>query len=295
MSGLILQRVVARMLFDPRWRAEVFADPEGCLATLSLSDRERGWLLEPDPRRWGADTERRQRCLEAMLRESLVSSEAALAAGLSRSQLIEFFSSQGAHQSIQSGTRLLYSYLGWLEARLPPPLSWLPSLEAALARGRASTPAPPLPPAPLPRSGRSLDALKLGLPAGAVILILPLGAFAEFGRRLSVLQAAPEPVLEALKGAPWTPEVQAKDEEALLLIPRVTGLHCEQLSPGLAGLLELTAQRPDGRPLRALLRHLRAASLKLSEARSLIQELLDDQILVRVSPQQSRGRQRRAR
>ncbi|MFN8548539.1 MAG: hypothetical protein U0527_11420 [Candidatus Eisenbacteria bacterium] len=69
MSHIAVQRVMVRMLFDRAYADRVLATPEETLRGEDVSERERAWLLRPDPRAWRADAGRPRRALSALLQE----------------------------------------------------------------------------------------------------------------------------------------------------------------------------------------------------------------------------------
>ena len=61
MSYHQLQRVVVRMLYDPAFVAQIFADATTALRDEDLTDQERRWLVEVDRRAYAVDPLRRTR------------------------------------------------------------------------------------------------------------------------------------------------------------------------------------------------------------------------------------------
>ena len=69
MSAAGVQRVVVRMLFDPRFRDAVYAEPAAALAATDLTAEERGWVVRPDRRAYATDVTRHARALLALAEE----------------------------------------------------------------------------------------------------------------------------------------------------------------------------------------------------------------------------------
>jgi hypothetical protein len=138
MNSQALQRVVVRMLFDPVFADAVYRDPDSVLTEVCLEPAERGWLIEPDRRRWAADSLRRTRALHGLLEEYPVSG----AYGVRMRgvpSLDPFFSSVLFHQCIQDGGFLAESFGVWL-ATWPEPISTFARIEHALAVIRRQAP-----------------------------------------------------------------------------------------------------------------------------------------------------------
>lgn len=101
MSHIALQRVMVRMLYDPRFASRVLRDPENELPGEGLTAEERGWLLRPDPRAWRTDPERPLRSLTALLQEYPASAALAVTSGGGADAILRFFASPAFHRVIQ--------------------------------------------------------------------------------------------------------------------------------------------------------------------------------------------------
>jgi hypothetical protein len=105
---------MVRMLFDPRFAERALRDPEGALADVELSDRERAWLRAPDPRGWRTDPERPDRALTVLVQEYPASVALAAASGGGLEKLRVFFSSAGFHRAIQDRGSMALAFGGYL-------------------------------------------------------------------------------------------------------------------------------------------------------------------------------------
>lgn len=114
MSHLALQRVVVRMLYDPRLVEQIYRDPESALSDERLSPEQRRWLVAGDRRAWGADPLRRGRSLHGLLREYPAAGALAIRAAGSVGVLERFFSSRTFHRCIQLGGSLAMAFGAWL-------------------------------------------------------------------------------------------------------------------------------------------------------------------------------------
>jgi len=102
MSARTLQRVVVRMLHDAAFRAAVYADPATALADLALTPDDHRLLLAADARAWGADTQRSERVLSALVTELPVAVLVLLEEGLSLARLRRFFEGAQFHATIMA-------------------------------------------------------------------------------------------------------------------------------------------------------------------------------------------------
>lgn len=137
-----MQRVVVRMLFDPVFVEQVYANPDAALAGLELDNGLVEQLLTNDRRLWNADRMRRRRALHILIEEFKVASTLAMHEGRSLSLLDAFFSSAPFHQAVQLRGYMAIAYVAYLESLLQagtlssPHLVAALRLEAAMARSR---------------------------------------------------------------------------------------------------------------------------------------------------------------
>ena len=156
MSYHVLQHVVVRMLFDPKFVKAVYAQPEEALAGLALTSREHAQILAIDQRAWGYDSLRQLRSLRTLVEEFKVSSTLALAETRQLAFLAEFFASPAFHQSVQQRGSMALGFAQFLadacqKGRLKTPqLPDILRLETLMARCRRELLGLPLDPSPLP-------------------------------------------------------------------------------------------------------------------------------------------------
>jgi hypothetical protein len=176
MAHLALQRVMVRMLYDPAFTDRVLADPAAELADTDLTDEERAWLLDPDPRAWRADPERVHRSLDVLVQQFPASAGlAARAAGDPRS-LLRYFRSPEFHACMQEGGSMALAFGDWLVERAgtgtfrDSRVTALAGLErAVVALRRSASPVPP-PSGPGRRYRLSPDKALHRAPAGTADL-----------------------------------------------------------------------------------------------------------------------------
>jgi len=151
MSALQLQRIVVRMLYDPAFVAQVFADPEAALQYEELTAQERSWLLATDQRSYMLDPLRPTRTLTALIEEFPVAVHQVVQCNSSHAHLHAFFRSASFHRCIQQRGSLAEAFSMYLlsedlQPRPADPLfTQVVQLETALAQlrrrphGRTST------------------------------------------------------------------------------------------------------------------------------------------------------------
>lgn len=154
MSARTLQRVVVRMLHDPVFRAAVYADPARALADLALSPDDQRLLLAPDARAWGADAQRSERVLSALVTELPVSVLALFEEGLSLARLRRFFESPFFHATIMARGSLAPAFADYLATLTKRPRTQtFIRLEHAIALVRRAHDQVSIPPGHLMRAG----------------------------------------------------------------------------------------------------------------------------------------------
>jgi len=122
-----LQRVVVRMLHDPRFAGAVFAGA----SVPELTDRERRMLLDTDPQAYRTDPYRRSRVLQSLI-EEFTGSVALASAGGGVGRVDAFLSSPAFHTAIQQRRSLALAFGAWLGPRAPG----VAEFETAVARAR---------------------------------------------------------------------------------------------------------------------------------------------------------------
>lgn len=162
MSHAILQRVVVRMLYDPDFAARVLADPDGALAGVDVSQEERAWLREPDPRAWGADDSRPLRSMTALLQQFPASAALAVRAAGSPGAVSGFYGSAWFHRAVMERGSLALAFgeylaeLGASGPRADGRVIPLVRLEQAIVRLRQA-----VGPVPPPLGGDALGLFRL--------------------------------------------------------------------------------------------------------------------------------------
>jgi hypothetical protein len=250
MSYHQLQRVVVRMLYDPAFVAQIFADPATALRDEDLTDQERRWLVAADQRAYAVDPLRRARTLTALIEEFPVSVQHLVQQTGQPTLLDAFFSSPHFHACIQQRGSLAAAFSAYILAAAlqhPAPghtLSPLVQLETAMARLRrqpgnseaASTAAQP----------------GLALAPTAALLHVPGGTLAHYQAALDILHsdtdgliaAACKPFTLPLPRETWEDEwlliVWHQDRAAIEILPEALG-HLLATAPALRSALVTTA------------------------------------------------------
>ena len=252
MSAAAVQRVVVRMMFDPSFRAAVYAEPARALAGADVTAEERAWLVRPDPRAYATDGTRAARALLALTEELPAATAWARAEGRDPEA---FFTSPALHACVEERGVLVYAYAAWLAEGASAPLAQLVALEAAVARARRGRVEPD------PRG----DGLVLG--PRAALLPTPDGALAWWHAvREAATLGRPLPV-PALSGV----------HDVLIIVADDGATSAEVLAEGLAALLE-QARAPVARA--ALEAHAAALGLTAEEAAEIVDGLVVDRVLV---------------
>lgn len=215
MSGVALQRVVARLLYDPALVERLYSG----FPVPEISEDQRALLLKVDRRAWGTDPYRRGRALTSLLEEFPAS---AALAGVHT--LDPFFSSTDFHNCVQRRGLLALAFGAWIARRVGP----VAHLETAFAAARRAT---------RPRGAGLITA------PGVVSLALPAGTL----ERLNALRArlGPDPLGALAAGGLALAELRGPlgPEPAWLLVERGAdgGVGVGAVSEALGGLLRFTA------------------------------------------------------
>jgi hypothetical protein len=206
MSQVALQRVLVRMLYDPRFCAKVMASPEHTLRDVSLSARERRWLAEADPRAWQLDPLRRTRTLQALLEEYPLTAALVVQQSRCTRLLDKYFESSAFHQAIQNRQSLSLSFgeaLPMLLHGLPCSVLAMTIIEFAIARKRrAAFPVGS-------ESDTSLESLPMGvleqhragtftLSPAIEVLSAPKGSLELYGKLFALVRQHPKGILPGL-------------------------------------------------------------------------------------------------
>jgi hypothetical protein len=214
------------MLYDPDFARDVYTDRDTTLDGEDLSETERDWLTEPDPRAYRTDAFRRSRSLAALMEEFPAAAAFVLRRGREgsirpeTSLLDAFFSSPVFHRCIRDGSSMVFAFGDYLvlEAHegvaADPRVAPLARLEAAIARVRRAD----------PPAGLAPDAERLALAPRARVVELPAGT-SELHHRLSrALTARGRTALQSLLDPRWSLPVLldlANDQGEHLLVERV--------------------------------------------------------------------------
>lgn len=249
-QSVALQRVIVRMLFDPRFVERVY----GGEPVPELDARSRELLLAVDRGAWGTDPHRRARALTALLEE--LPASAALA-GVER--LDAFFSSPVFHRAIQARQSLVAAFGGWI-LPLAGPVATLESAVAAARRDRRPSPGPGLVRAP-----------------GVRVIRVRGGTLERYQQVRRAL--GPDPLRSLASGAVALGVLPPLIGEEILLIERdgEGGYQLGELPDALAQLIERAGRAC---PREALLAEARALGAEPGEDAEIIDGLVQDGILV---------------
>ncbi len=230
MSHAVLQRVVVRMLHDPRFAASVFQHDARALSGLDVTAEERQWLLAADPRAFRTDPERGTRLWQAACDELAVALFVVLRCGIAPARLEEFCSTRHFHDAIMAENALVVAMGAFLEevartrgqpARRELAVS-LVRLDTAMARLRRRA-TPPCPPG------------KLVLSETALVVRLPAGTLAAYERVAPCARA--ETLFDPAAPLPPLPSLEPRHSELVLLERAASGLRLGAVSDALGKLL----------------------------------------------------------
>jgi hypothetical protein len=253
-----LQRMVVRLMVDPKWRREVF---EGAL-TPELDEDERRLLMACDPRAFGVDPYQRARLLSALMEEFPVGTAMVADGGRALHHADAFLSSADFHVGVQERQRIALIYGAWLANRI----GGVGRIELALAQSRRDRRDP-----------------GVGISRGRGWV--PLRAQAESIYRFAALRErlGANPVQALADGVSlWGLPVPGKGEEFLLVEPGPAGEG--SVGEVTEGLLMLLTATTVARP-RAEVRDVAlAAGAEEHEVDDLLAELLGEGLLVEVLP-----------
>jgi hypothetical protein len=273
MSHHHLQRVVVRMLYDPTFVAQIFADPATALGHEELTDQERRWLVEVDRRAYAVDPLRRSRTLTALIEEFPVSVHHLVQQTGQAALLDAFFSSVYFHTCIQQRGSLAAAFSEYvLSAALhhaSPGLALVPlvQIETAIAHLRRQ----PSRPNATPPSTCHL----LRLAPTVALMSAPLGTLAHYQATLETLRSDPDGlVAAALKPSTLSTPQEAQDHEWLLIVWHQDSAAIELLSEALGPLLAATPA-----PRSALVATICTLGADVHEANEILDDLVTDGVL----------------
>lgn len=148
-AHLQLERLITRMLFDSTLVEQIYKNPHEFLKQGLINAEELDWIQNIDPRRWGADSTRTHRALEALLTHLPQSIALCSLAGATVHTYLQFFQSKDFHQSIQNRQLMSEGFSSWLlqEVNCPWPKlrAGINHLECAIAYLKAHEVALPFP------------------------------------------------------------------------------------------------------------------------------------------------------
>jgi hypothetical protein len=280
-SAQALQRVVVRMLFDPAFRLRVYADSAAALQDVEITAEERQWLLTPPPQAYGTDIHRRSRTLSGVLEEYPVAGALAVRGHHGLARLQGFFASAFFHQCVQQRGSLAEAFGGYLQADVfadQPEIARLAVIELSIVRVRRAADIPPV-------SASGTEA-RVRLAPWVELLSVPSTALPRYStvlRRLrqhrgSLLGA----VLDPTYRLPAGPSIHNGATEWVLVVgvPGGDGPSLEPTSQELGALLSAAQQERTFGALCAVAVCLGATP---EEVTGILEELLADQLLIRVS------------
>lgn len=282
MSAIALQRMVVRMMYDPAFRKQVYANPERALRGVPLTPQERQWLVTPAPGAYGADAYRSDRALTGLLEEFPVASALAVRLPRGIQRLRQFFSTSNFHQCVQargSMAAAFGTYLGseaFRSRRTPPEISHIARVEMGIAQVRRSSP-------PLSSATESVTAETwLGLAPWIAVLTVHPDTLDRYSTLLAFLRqhggSLVEAVLDTQRRLPPGSTFRGKATAFVLVshIPGSDGPSLESLSDDLGNLLA-AAKTP--RLVGELCALAEDMGCEPEEAQEVIAGLVDDRIL----------------
>jgi hypothetical protein len=288
MSSIALQRVIVRMLFDPKFTARVYENPILTLDEVELTDRERTWLIEVDPRAWRIDGARSHRALEGLLRRYPVSVALWVVDGERARELLAFFHSDLFHECIQQRGYLSEAFAHWLaetaRADVSPWLKEMVGIETEIGRTHRGFKM-------FDRSlcsknnasahGELTDGAesRLHLPPWVALLRGARGADDIYGALIGHIEQRPQGRSSALEGLNRRPLPSPEGEVTLLIEATAEGAQVGEIPDGLATLLSRAGSSSEGAPLSALLSLISEAGLDPNEAPAVIDGLIADHLL----------------
>ncbi len=296
MGHVALQQVVVRMLYDPRFRAEVFEAPAAALAGVDVTGEEKRWLLAPDHRAWRAQSELQRRALSALIQEYPASVTLALRAPGGLASIDAFFSDPTFHACVETRGWMAVAFGDYLrstsaefdDARLEP----VAGLEQAIVRLRAGAALRP-PPAAAHLEGERLSAARRvpgwHLSPDKTLTLAASGTAALHAAIYRQLDAQGEElvtrILDMDRSIPATPVGTEADQPLILELARDQGSRTQWLV-GIAEVTEelaalLARATPHAPPhLDRLIEHASALGADPTEAPEIVLGLIEEGTLV---------------
>jgi hypothetical protein len=273
MSHHHLQRVVVRMLYDPAFVAQIFADSATALSHEDLTEQERRWLVEVDRRAFAVDLLRRTRTLTALIEEFPVSVHHLVQQTGHAALLDTFFSSAHFHTCIQQRGSLAAAFSEYMLAAAPhrgsPGLALAPlvQLETAMAHLRRQ---------PSRRDTTSLPTCHLLRLAPTVVLMpAPMGTLAYYQATLDALRSDADGLVAAALKPSTLPDTQkTEDHEWLLIVWHQDHTAIELLPEALGPLLAATPA-----PRSVLVATICTLGADVHEANEILDNLVADGVL----------------
>jgi hypothetical protein len=282
MSYHQLQRVVVRMLYDPAFVAQVFANPATALRDEDLTDQERRWLVEADRRAYAVDPLRRARTLTALIEEFPVSVQHLMQQTGQLALLDAFFSSTHFHACIQQRGSLAVAFSEYMRATaLQPPapglaLSPLVQLETAMARLRRRQ--------GNPEAASTAAQHSLALAPTVALLHVPDGTLTHYQAALDILNSDTDGLIAAACKPSTLPLLQQTQEDEWLLIMWHQDRTAIEILPEALGHLLATTPAPRS----ALIATVCAFGADTDEAKEIIDDLIADGVLYEKTGARSR-------
>ena len=273
MSHHHLQRVVVRMLYDPAFVAQIFADPAAALGHEDLTEQERHWLVEVDRRAYAVDPLRRTRTLTALIEEFPVSVHHLVQQTGQTALLDAFFSSTHFHTCIQQRGSLATAFSEYVLSAAPhrrsPDLALAPlvQIETAMAHLRRQ-------PSHLNVTPPSM-CHRLRLAPTVALIPAPVGTLAHYQATLEALRSDPDGlVAAALKPSTLPAPPEAQDHEWLLIVWHQDSAAIELLPEALGPLLAATPA-----PRSVLVNTICTLGADVHEANEILDDLVTDGVL----------------
>jgi hypothetical protein len=114
----LIQRVLVRMLYDPRFRDAVFADPAATLGPLGVPEAHMAQIVAHDPRAFAVDPWRGHRAVTAVMREAAVSVLALTRLGVGANDHLAFIASDAFHRCVMERGLLVDAFFDYLDEEL---------------------------------------------------------------------------------------------------------------------------------------------------------------------------------
>src|SRR4029453_16820835 len=273
MSYHHLQRVVVRMLYDPAFVAQIFADAPTALGNEDLPEEERRWLVAVDRRAYAVDPLRRTRTLTALIEEFPVSVHHLVQQTGQAALLDTFFSSTYFHTCIQQRGSLAAAFSEYILSSAPHrrssglALTPLVQIETAMAHLRRQ----PSRRNDMPPSTCNL----LRLAPTVALMPAPLGTLAHYQATLETLRSDMDGlVAAALKPSTLPAPQEIQDHEWLLIVWHQDSAAIELLPEALGPLLAATPA-----PRSALVATICTLGADVHEANEILDDLVTDGVL----------------